>query len=148
MGYQDYFGGIDTFNIYNKNMPKFLIVAFCKFYGFLKESFNAMGFVTILLSLNVFTIIGYYKTIVMHSDQIMIPTIYELLIVVSIGIYNYAYFLSGKKYEAMYEEFQRDKSMGGNGGTRSTALYIIITLVMLISLIWLGRMNIKPQMGV
>jgi len=123
-------------------MSKIIIIVFCKFYGRLKEPFNAMGVLTVLLSLNVFTFIGYYKTIVEHSDQIMLPTIYEILIIVLIGITNYAYFLNKKKFEKIFDEYKRNASMSGKKGTWLVLSYIFLTVAMLSSLIWLARMNI------
>jgi hypothetical protein len=103
--------------------------------------FKAMCILSLFLSLNALTIIGYYKTLVEHSDHVSIPSAYEIIIIISIGVVNYFFFLKDKKYELMYEEFKKNTSMSGARGTRITVLYIIITLAMLFSLIWLSRIN-------
>lgn len=98
---------------------------------------------TLFFSLNAFAIIGYYKTLAQHSDHIMLPTVYAIIIIVLIGVFNYVYFLSNKKYETIYNDYKQNTSMSGSRGTWVTVVYIFLTLAMLISLIWLARMNIK-----
>jgi len=102
-----------------------------------------MCILSLFLSLNVLTIIGYYKAIIDHSDHILIPEVYEIAIIIIIGVVNYFFFYKDKKYEVIYHEFKKNTPINGARGTWITILYMIITIAMLFSLIWLSRMNIK-----
>jgi hypothetical protein len=117
-------------------MKKFVIIVFCKIYGFVKEDFNAMGLLTILQSLNLLTIIGYYKALILKSRHIVLPRIYEIIIIVIIGGFNCLFFLKDNRYLSFYKEYQEDLSMSGPRGTWITGLYIAFTLTFLTGLIW------------
>jgi len=124
-------------------MKIFFETVFCKIYGLLKEEFNAMGLLTVLLSINIFTVVGYYKTLFMRESSILLPLVYEIIIVIIIGIIDWIYFLKGDRFRLIYERYKQNPLMSGTKGTRITILYIIMTFGMLVSLIWLARMNIK-----
>jgi len=119
-------------------MKKLLIIVFCKFYGSLKEDFNAMGLLTVLMSTNIFTIVGYYQILILHEKNIMLLKIYEIPTIVIVGVFNYLFFLRNKKYEIMFKEFKQNPSMSGVKGSFITATYIIVTLGILAGLIWVN----------
>ena len=126
---------------------------FCKFFQFSKYignatsddpyAFKAMGILTFFLSLNAFTIIGYYKALIEHSASILISTFLEILIILSIGCINYFFLLKDKKYESIYENFEKNPKISGRRGTWLTIFYMIATITIMSGLIWVGRMNIK-----
>jgi hypothetical protein len=123
-------------------MSNFFLIVFCKIYGLVKEEFNALGLLTILLSLNIFTVSGYYKTLIQGSSHIMLATPYELIIILIVGTALYLTILKGEKYKIVYEKFKQDPT-SSKKGSRITAIYLIGTLVLLTSLIWIARVNIK-----
>ena len=120
-------------------MPRFLIIFFFQCYNLVKEDFRAMCILSMFISLNVFTLIGYYKTLIQHSSIIILPTLYNVFVVVVVGIFNYFYFLHNKKHEELKESLVFNKKESKRVGF----FYPVITLMALISLIWLGRMNIN-----
>lgn len=139
----DCFGETNQIVIQFKPMKLFLETVFCKFYGLLKEEFNAMGLITILISINLFSVIGYYRTLVLKKPTIQLPITYEIIIVILIGIFNWIYFLKGNKFKLIYEKYNQNSIMSGAKGTLISITYVIVTFGMLVSLIYLARMNIK-----
>jgi len=126
-------------------MKKFLEIVFCKIYGILKEEFNAMGLLTVLLSINIFTVVGYYKTLFLKESNFLLPLAYEIIIIIIVGIISWIIFLKDDKFKSIYKRYKQNPSMNGAKGSWVTGSYIIITLGMLVSLIWLGMMNMKSN---
>jgi hypothetical protein len=117
-------------------MKTLLTIVFCKIYGLIKEDFNAMGFVTILVSINVLSVIGYYKVLIMHDPNFLIPRIYEIAICVGIGVMNFLFFLKDNKYVTIYQEFTDNPRLSGRRGSWITAAYVVGTLAFSAGLIW------------
>ncbi len=80
-------------------MRKFLLIIFCRFYGFVKDDTSAIGLITVLLSFNVISIIGYYRVLVEKDKRITTSKIYEIIIIVIIGFFCNYFILRGKKAE-------------------------------------------------
>ena len=119
-----------------KLMRKFLSIIYFKIYGLVKEDFNAVGILTVLLSFNILTIVGYYETLIRHHDSIRAGTVTEIIVVLIIFILVYINFSKGENAGIAYEEFKRT-ALSGKKGSRITAIYITITLLLSISLIWM-----------
>lgn len=120
-------------------MNKFFIIVVCKIYGLVQEEFRAMGILTLFHSLNVLTLVGYYKITILHSDHITMPTIYEIIIIVLIGTLNYFLLLNKGRFVAIYKNFKEMSSFSGRRGTILTLSYVGFSIVFFISLVWVAR---------
>jgi hypothetical protein len=116
-------------------MRKFLSLIYFKIYELTRDDFNAVGLLTVLISLNIFTVIGYYETLVRHHGSVRTGTASEILIILSILVFVYINFSKGKNARIAYEEFKQ-KPIGGQKGSCITFIYILVTLILLTGLIW------------
>lgn len=127
-------------------MKSFLILIFSKLFMFSKNignsdddlyAFKAVGIFTVFLSFNIFTILAYYKCLIIKTNAIMPNTFISLLLVFSIGFSLYLFFIKEKRYINIYNQFIKNKKLNGNRGTVITSSYLIVTILLLISLIWI-----------
>lgn len=126
---------------------KILRLLFCKFFQFSDYignatddgdyAYKAMCILTLLFSLNIISLCSYYKCFVLHSENIFLSKGLEIIIVVMVGVFFSILFLKEKKYKSMVEEFNANTEMNGKKGTWITILYIIATILLSMSLIWL-----------
>ena len=68
-------------------------------------AFKAVGIFTVFLSFNIFTIVAYYKCLIMKSNAIIPNTFISLLLVFIIGFSLYLFFIKEKRYIKIYNQF-------------------------------------------
>ena len=96
------------------SMKSFLILIFSKLFMFSKNignsdddsyAFKAVGIFTVFLSFNIFTIVAYYKCLIIKSNAIIPNTFISLLLVFIIGFSLYLFFIKEKRYIKIYNQF-------------------------------------------
>ena len=83
------------------------------------------------------TILAFYRCTVDHSTSLLPSNVILSIILLSTAAIVYFIFVRKEKYTAMYEEFKVNERLNGKLGTIITILYIVITVLLFISLIWL-----------
>jgi hypothetical protein len=126
-------------------MLAMLNTLFFKFYQFSKaiktrESFcaqKAISILTVFGSLNIFSIIGYYRTIFLHTNQITFPLADKILIILIVDFLISYYILSGNRYLRILETIKSNQKLSGRIGTMLTIGYIFFTVIFLFGLAFL-----------
>lgn len=103
---------------------------FFKINGALKDDFSALCSVTVLISFNILTIIGYVRILILGLESILLPKFYSVLITLLVGILLYFIFLFRGRFNKKYEDF-KTSALNGSIGTIYTVVYIGITLISL-----------------
>ncbi len=80
-------------------MKKFLVIIFSKFNAVLKDDFSAMAVIAYFFSLNIFTIIGYYRHFFLHSSLSEVPLYYSLIIMLLSGVFTQGVIVKKIKQE-------------------------------------------------
>lgn len=116
-------------------MRNYFQIIFCKFKSVVKDEFSAMALLTSFLSVNLFTIIGFWKVIFLKSEHITIPRIYQISIVLAIGLINYFFFLSNQKHIAICQDSRTNSGFIGKRGNWLVLAYVGLSFILLISLV-------------
>ena len=126
-------------NFYNqqniKSMKKFFVIIFCRFQTLLKDDFSAMAVVAYLLSLNAFTLIGYYKSLFQHSNLSKVPLFYAIIIMLLAGILTRFILLGAGKGKIVFKELKQSIIAKDKKGTWLTAAYIIGSFALMFGII-------------
>ena len=101
-------------------------------------AFKAVGIMTLFCALNLFSLIGYFKCLVEHSNSILLPTIYYIAILVMIGTIFYLCFLRNNKYVKLFEKIEKDSQLNGLAGTLIMIAYMTLTIIFLMGLAWIN----------
>ena len=95
-----------------------------------------MYLLSFLIFINIYTVIGGFKLLVLHLPTIADPKLVELLILAIINIGLYFLFIKNKKYESLFKDYLESEYYNKKG-TYLTMSYIVITFILFIGLMWL-----------
>jgi hypothetical protein len=116
-------------------MKSFFSIIFSKFYVILKDSFSATALVSYLLSLNIFTVIGYYETFFQHSRLSDVPLFYAIIIMFLAGLFTHYVLLKKIKGQHFIEKVKQSLSAGWGKSTWITVAYVIGSFVLMLTVI-------------
>lgn len=106
-------------------MKNFLVIIFSRFYAVLKDDFSAMAVIAYFLSLNIFTIIGYYRHFFLHSSLSDVPLFYSLIIMLLSGIFTQAVIIKKVKQELYLQTIKQAFIAKKKKGTWITLVYAL-----------------------
>ena len=148
MGSQGISGALNNNRDRKNSDMTFFNLIFFKYFQFSKKignvdddgtyAFKAVGIMTLFCALNLFSLIGYFKCLVEHSNSILLPTIYYIAILVMIGTIFYLCFLRNNKYVQLFEKIEKDSQLKGLAGTLITIAYMTLTIIFLMGLVWIN----------
>ena len=125
-------------------MKSFFIIVFYKLHVFAKfvskdnlYQYTAMYLLSLLIFLNCITIYAYYNCLVEHSTNRYPSRPVVLTLAFLIAGIIYVVFVRNKKYEFFFQKFLKSEDLKGGYGTLITILYIVASLMIAISSIWL-----------
>jgi len=116
-------------------MKHFFVIIFSRFYLLLKDDFSAIAVVAYLLSMNVFTIIGYYKIFVQHSSLGAVPLFYIFIIMISAGLFTRFILLNTSRHKFFFKELKQSLIAKSKTGTLVTIAYVIGSFVLMFSIV-------------
>ena len=126
---------------------KFLFsVVFYKFFQFSKYignvdddayAFKSTSLLCVFISLNLFTLIAYYNCLVRHASNLELSKILEGFIILIIWAVILFIFYKDGKYKIHLEKINNLPKYSGRFGTYITLFYMIGSVALLSSIIWL-----------
>lgn len=120
-------------------MRKYIEVLFCRSLSVLKDETSVLVLLTAFETINALTIIGFIKVVLLDSDHILLPRLYQISIYLGIGSLNYYYFLLEKKHQLVCKKYSDvDASRLGN---RIIITYMVLTILLLVGLVLVVRMR-------
>jgi len=106
-------------------MKKFLVIIFSRFYAVLKDEFSAMAVIAYFLSLNIFTIIGYYRHFFFHSSLSEVPLFYSLIIMLLSGVFTQSVIIKKIKHELYLQKMKQEFIAKEKKGAWVTLFYAL-----------------------
>jgi hypothetical protein len=119
-------------------MRNLITLLFCRFYDWLKDDMSALGLLTLLISTNIFTGVGYIRIVGLQSSEFVLPIKYEISIILAVGAFLFLYFIKRNRYLKMYEGYKSSKYKTERG-TRLVVTFTLLTILFLASLIVTAR---------
>jgi O-antigen/teichoic acid export membrane protein len=127
-------------------MKTFFSIVFFKIFQFSKlignadddsYAFKSVAILSLFISLNFFAVVAYYRCWIKHVNEMQFSRLIEVLIVLAIGILVYFIFYRGEKYKIYFEKVVQQSKFKGRKGTWLTIFYMIGSIALLASTIWL-----------
>jgi hypothetical protein len=124
-------------------MKRYFNALFFKGYAFYKRLghkeddalFTSTMSLTILIFLNIISVISFYRCLVLHENIKFPSIIVNLVIFVVISIAVYSRFMYKNKYEALFPIYRKDLQMHSKKGTLLIWLYLIFTICLLLGVV-------------
>lgn len=116
-------------------MVNFFAIVFFRFKMVLKDDLSAMGIVTYLLSLNIFTLVGGYKCMVQHSNLSNVPLFYALLIMLVTGLVTRFIVLGPVFTKNMISDFKECIIAQTTKGIWLTIVYAIASFSLMLTVV-------------
>jgi len=99
--------------------------------------YTAMYLLSLLIFFNCVAVYAYYHCWVEHSKNIYPSRTIVIIFLFSIALINYLVFVKGRMYESLFEKFLKNEKFKRFQGTLIAVFYIIASLMIFISSIWL-----------
>jgi hypothetical protein len=113
-------------------MKNFWVIIFSRFNTVLKDDFSAMAVIAYFLSLNIFTIIGYYRHFFLHSTLSEVPLFYSLIIMLLSGIFTQAVIFKKIKQDLHLQNKKQALIAKETKGTWITLVYSLTSFVLML----------------
>ena len=116
-------------------MKNFFVILFSKFYMLLKDDFSAMAVLAYFLSLNIFTVIGYYKILFQHSSLNEVPLFYAFIIMFFSGVFTQLVILRKLKQKLYLKKTQQSSIAKRKTETWITLIYMVSSFALMLSVV-------------
>lgn len=123
-------------------MTNYFVIIFCKLYQWVRSidaedlpQYTAWALYSILLSLNICSLFGYGYYWVKGFPLNIFSKLYVLYLVLAVLGLLYFYFIRNRRYIKMYKNYTAILVKRSSGVV--TVVYILVTLLFFISLLWL-----------
>jgi hypothetical protein len=117
---------------FSPSMKHFFVIVFSRFLVVLKDDFSAMAVLAYFLSLNVFTIIGYYKIVFQHSCLSDVPLFYALIIMLIVGLFTHYVLLKKLNAPRFLKDIDSSPIYKSSIGKWITLVYMTVSFTLML----------------